>query len=138
MKVRMNPYLVMEGNAAEAIRFYEEALQAKVVAKQTFGDMPEDPAHPLPQEAKNRVLHATLRVGETDFMFSDVFPGQKTHPGDRVTICLTSDSKELSQRFFAALSEGGTVQTELQETFFSPAYGMLTDKFGISFQIVTE
>lgn len=138
MAVRMSPYLVMDGNAKEAIAFYEKALEATVIAVQTFGEMPADANHPLPDGAKDLILHAMLRVGETDLMFSDTFPGMAHHKGDNVTIALVTNDVAQSKQIFAALAEGGQVTMEMQETFWSPAYGQVTDKFGVPWQVTTE
>lgn len=138
MTLRLIPYLVMDGNAKEAIQFYEKALDAKILFYQTFGEMPENPEFPLPEEAKDRVSHAMVRVGESDLMFSDTFPGQPHQSGSQVTICISTNDKEKSKRIYEALKQGGHVNMPLQETFFSPAYGIVTDKFGVTFQINTE
>jgi PhnB protein len=138
MTVRLIPYLVMNGNAKEAIQFYQKALDAQVLFSQSFGEMPENPEYPLPAEAKDLVSHATIKVGETEVMFSDTFPGQPHHIGNQVTICISTNDADQAHRIFEALQEGGQVTMPLQETFFSPAYGNLTDKFGVSFQIFTE
>lgn len=138
MALRLNPYLMMDGNAKEAIQFYEQALDAKVLFLQTFGEMPEDPEFPLPAAAKDRVSHAMLKVGETDLMFSDIFPGQPHQQGNQVTICISSNEIEKSKQIYEALKQDGQVSMPLQETFFSPAYGIVTDKFGVTFQIFTE
>ncbi|NGQ96785.1 VOC family protein [Brevibacillus sp. SYP-B805] len=138
MTLRLTPYLMMDGNAKEAIQFYEQALDAKVLFFQTFGEMPENPEFPLPEEAKNRVSHAMLKIGESDLMFSDTFPGTPHQQGSQVTICISTDDKEKAKQIFEALQQGGQVTMPLQETFFSPAYGIVTDKFGVTFQIYTE
>lgn len=138
MTVRLIPYLVMNGNAKEAIQFYQKALDAQVLFSQSFGEMPENPEFPLPAEAKDLVSHATIKVGETELMFSDTFPGQPHQIGNQVTICISTNDADQAHRIFEALQEGGQVTMPLQETFFSPAYGNLTDKFGVSFQIFTE
>lgn len=138
MTLRLTPYLVMDGNAKEAIQFYEKALDAKVLFNQTFGEMPENPEFPLPANAKERVAHAMLKVGETDLMFSDTFPGQPHQKGNQVTICLATSDKEKSKQIFEALQQDGQVSMPLQETHFSPSYGIVTDKFGVTFQIYTE
>lgn len=138
MTLRLIPYLVMDGNAQEAIQFYEKALSAKVLFKQTFGEMPENPEFPIPPNIKNRVSHAMLKAGETELMFSDTFPGQPHQKGNQVTICITTNEVEESRRVYESLKEGGQVNMPLQETFFSPAYGSITDKFGVTFQISTE
>ncbi|WP_281887461.1 VOC family protein [Paenibacillus sp. YYML68] len=138
MTMKLIPYFVMAGNANEAIEFYQEALGGKLEYKQTFGEMPENPEFPLPEEAKSLVSHATVKFGETDVMFSDSFPGQPHQSGNQVTLCISIDSKEKAEHIFNALKEGGQVSMPLQETFFSPAYAIVVDKFGITFQIYTE
>ncbi|WP_342417415.1 VOC family protein [Paenibacillus sp. FSL R10-2782] len=138
MSKRLIPYITMDGNAKEAIEFYEKALDAQLLFIQTFGEMPENPEFPIPAEVKERVGHATLKVGETELMFSDTFPGSPFNSGNQVSICITTDSVEQSQKMFDALQQGGQVGMALQETHFSPAYGNVTDKFGITFQIFTE
>ncbi|QGQ44268.1 VOC family protein [Metabacillus sediminilitoris] len=138
MTVRLIPYLVMNGNAKEAIKFYENALDAQVLYMQSFEEGPENPEYPLPEDAKDRVMHATLKVGETELMFSDTFPGQPHQSGNQVTICISTKDPEKARKMYDALQEGGKVNMPLQETFFSPAYGNVTDKFGVEFQIYTE
>jgi len=138
MTLRLIPYLVMDGNAREAIQFYEKALDAQVLFSQSFGEMPENPDFPLPVEAKDRVSHATIKVGETELMFSDTFPGQPHQNGNQVTICITTDDAEQARKMYKALQQDGQATMPLQETFFSPAYGSVIDKFGVSFQIFTE
>ncbi|MGG1617017.1 VOC family protein [Paenibacillus sp. NRS-1781] len=138
MSKRLIPYITMNGNAKDAIQFYEKVLDAQLLFIQTFGEMPENPEFPIPAEIKERVGHATLKVGETELMFSDTFPGSPFSSGNQVSICITTDSVEQSRRMFDALQQGGQVGMALQETHFSPAYGNVTDKFGITFQIFTE
>ncbi len=138
MAMQLTPYLTMDGNAKEAIAFYKEALEAEINFIQTFGEMPENPEFPLPPEMKDRVSYASLKVGDTELMFSDAFPGQPTQLGGMLSICLTTDDPEKSERIFNALCQGGVVEMPLQKTFFSPGYGMVTDKFGVLFQIFTK
>ncbi|WFB59926.1 VOC family protein [Paenibacillus sp. BR1-192] len=134
----MNPYLVMDGNAKEAIQFYEKALDAQVVMVQTFGEMPANPDFPLPDSARDRISHALLKVGETDLMFSDTFPGQPVQSSNQVQICIMTDQAEQAKRIYEALREDGQVVMPLQETFWSPAYGIVADKFGVNWNISTE
>ncbi|MBM7566670.1 VOC family protein [Paenibacillus sacheonensis] len=138
MSLRLTPYFVMNGNAQEAIEFYERALGASVLFKQTFGEMPSNPDYPLPDSANNLIGHAMIKVGESDLMFSDTFGGDEARIGNQVTICITLQDVEEAHRIFNALSDGGQVVTPLMETHFSPAYGSVTDKFGITFQFFTE
>lgn len=136
MSVRLTPYLVLPGTAAEAIAFYEKALDAQVLFKQTFGEMPANPDFPLAEEHKGLVGHAMVQVGESQIMFSDL--GKPIQQGDHVTICITTKDASLSKKYFEGLKDGGTVIMDLHEAFFSPAYGQVKDKFGVTFHLFTE
>ncbi|NOV02663.1 VOC family protein [Paenibacillus planticolens] len=138
MTVRLDPYLVMEGNGKEAIQFYEKALGAQLVFTQTFGEMPANPEFPLPEEAKELIGHAMLMVGETRLMLSDAFPGQPVQKGENVTICISIKEIEKAREIYHALEDGGRVIMPLTETHFSPGYGQVVDKFGVTFHIFTD
>lgn len=137
MAVRMNPYLVMDGNAKEAIAFYETALAGKIIAVQTYEEM-APPDHPMPDDAKDRIAHALMKVGETDLMFSDTFPGTPYQTGNHVQIAITTNHADRSKQIFDALAEDGRVSMPLQETSWSPAFGQVTDKFAVAWSITTE
>lgn len=137
MIVAVNPYVVTNGNGQEAVKFYEKALNAEVISMQTFGDMPEDPNHPIPSEAKDRVMNAQFKVGDTIMMLSDTFPGMPYNLGTQVNIAIHIDTVEDAKKVFEKLSEGGKVGMPLQETFWSPSYGQVTDKYGVEWQIST-
>lgn len=138
MTLKLIPYLMMNGNAKEAIQFYEKALNCQALGIVTFGEMPENPEYPLPAEAKELVAHATIKIGESELMFSDTFPGQPFQSGNQVTICISTNDMEKSKKMFEALQQDGQVSMPLQATHFSPAYGIVTDKYGVTFQIYTE
>lgn len=109
MALSVNPYIVLDGRSKEAIEFYKKVLDAEVTLLQTFGGMPAHPDYPLPEEAKDRIAHAALKIGGTSLMFSDTFPGQPAPQGSSVQICITTDDASRSKAIFAALSEGGQV-----------------------------
>ncbi|MDZ5471301.1 VOC family protein [Bacillus sp. 31A1R] len=132
------PYLVMNGNGKEAVSFYEHALDAKVISVQTFGDMPSNPDYPTPDDTKDRILNAQLKVGSIDLMISDTFPGSPYQLGSQVTIAITINDIEKSKEVFERLQAGGKVGMPLQETFWSPLYGQVIDKFGVQWQVSTE
>ncbi|WP_100408022.1 VOC family protein [Bacillus solitudinis] len=138
MILEIYPYLVLNGNGQEAVKFYEDVLEAKVLGVQTFGDMPDNPEYPTPMEAKDRILNAHLKVGNTDLMLSDTFPGQPYHIGSQVTIAIIINDVEKSKKVFEKLQEDGQVIMSLQETFWSPLYGQVIDKFGITWQVSTQ
>src|SRR5690625_1901009 len=100
------PYLTLDGEGQEAVKFYEEALGAKVVAIQTFGDMPSNSENPLPEDAKNRIMNARLMVGDTELMISDTYPGphqQKFVKGNQITIALITNDVAESEVIFQRL-----------------------------------
>ena len=137
MILGVHAYLRMNGNGKEAVNFYEHALEAEVLGVQTYGELPENPEFTLPDEAKDRVVHAQLRVGNTFLMLSDTFPGQPYQSGSQVEVAITLNDVETSKGVFGRLQEGGEVIMPLQETPWSPSYGQVKDKFGITWQIST-
>ncbi|MCT1902591.1 VOC family protein [Oceanobacillus sojae] len=138
MSTGVYAYITMDGTGKEAIDFYKNALNAEVSGVQTFGDLPQNPEFALPDEAKNRVLHAQIQVGNTYFMLSDSFPGQPFETGSQVNVCVTLENAEKSKSVFEKLKTGGEVLMPLQETHWSSSYGQVKDKFGITWQISTN
>lgn len=130
----INVYLNFDGNCREAIEFYAEAFGVDTPQMMTFGEVPPDPNHPLPEEAKNRIMHARMTIHGSNVMFSDTFPGSPFTVGDNISLALVLDDVNALQSAFNKLKEGGTVIMELQETFWSKSYGSLTDKFGVVWQ----
>lgn len=127
---QLNPYLNFDGTAEQAIQLYQRALGAKVEFLQRCGDAPG--ADQMPAELKNRILHAQLKIGEAVILISDARPGDAPAIGTNVVLCLQCTDIEEMKTQFAALAEGGKVNLSLQQTFFSPMFGMLVDAFGIS------
>lgn len=137
MSVKLTPYITLEGKAREAIQFYEQVLDAKVLSIIAYGDMPEM-ANTFNDELKNLVANARLQVGDSELMFSDDPRGIAIANGKKITICITTNDVEKSRRIFEALRQGGQVNLPFQEESFSPGFGDVTDKFGVTFQIYTE
>lgn len=135
MPIGLNPYLVLDGKSKEAVYFYEKALGGKIISIMTFGEMPADPNHPLQDDMKDRVMHAHLKVGNSDLMFSDTYPGMPHQPGDTVQIAIHLSDEARAREVFAALEDGGQVIMPLTKTDWSPLYGNVKDKFGITFQV---
>ncbi|KRE31595.1 VOC family protein [Paenibacillus sp. Soil522] len=138
MSTSLIPFLEMNGSANEAIDFYEKALDAKVVYMLRFGDVPGNPESPLPPEKKNMVGYAVLKIGESEFQLTDHFTGSSYQKGTQVTIVVQTNDKDKATQYFEALKQGGQVNEPLQASFFSPAYGNVTDKFGVTFRILTK
>lgn len=137
MTLTLTPYITLEGTTREAIQFYEQAIGAKVLSIMTYGDIPGmvDPSY---ENLKDLVAHAKLQVGESELMFSDTPDGSNSQAGNRVTICITTNEVEKSRVIFEALSQGGKINLPFKEEPFSPGFGDVTDKYGVTFQVYTE
>ena len=133
--MRLNTYLNFGGNCAEAFRFYEQHLGAKIGMMMKHGDMP-DPSKVLP-EMKDAVLHAQITIGDSVVMASDV-PADRFKPIRSVYLALSLDSDDEAERIFKLLADGGEIYMPLQETFFASRYAILRDRFGTSWMIMHE
>lgn len=126
---QINPYLNFNGDAAQAIKLYEGALGAKVESLSRFGDMPGATSTP---ETKDRVMHATLRLGNGGLiMISDIQPGMPHNPGSNMYVCLDFDDPADTTQKFEALAVGGKITMALNDTFWGAKFGMLVDAHGV-------
>jgi PhnB protein len=130
----VDAYINFNGNTREAVEFYAQVFGTEKPNIMTFGETPPSPEFPLPEEAKNLVMHTRLNIDGSNVMFSDVFPGMPFVVGNNISLSIVNDNIDIIKSWFNNLKEGGTVSMELQETFWSKCYGQLTDKFGISWQ----
>lgn len=138
LEMAVEVYLIFNGNCREAVTFYEDVFNTDKAEIMTFGDSPQNPDYPLPEEAKDLVMHTRLSVFGSRIMFSDTFPGSPFSVGNNVTLAIVSDDEEQMRKAFDKLKDGGKVTMELQETFWSKCYGSLTDKFGVEWQFSHE
>ncbi|WNQ09204.1 VOC family protein [Paenibacillus aurantius] len=127
-------YLNFNGNTREAVEFYAEVFGLEVPKMMTFGEIPPNPEYALPEAAKDMIMHTRLTISGSNVMFSDVFPGMPFVVGNNITLAYVTESEEEIRSVFDRLKEGGSVNMELQETFWSKCYGMLTDRFGVQWQ----
>lgn len=134
--MHLQPYLFFDGRCEEAMEFYRTALGAEVTRLLRFKDSPEPPQPGMiPPGAENKVMHASFRIGDTTVMASDGrCLGQATFKGFSLSL-IVSDEAE-AKRLYSALSDGGQVQMPLGKTFFSPAFGMVADRFGVSWMVL--
>ncbi|EKN70090.1 glyoxalase [Neobacillus bataviensis LMG 21833] len=131
----LDVYMNFNGNCREAVEFYAQVFGTEKPKIMTFGESPQDPNYPLPEEAKNMVMHARINIDGSNVMFSDVFPGMPFDQGNNITLAIVNRDKDKIIAYYDRLKEGGTVVMELQETFWSKCYGQVTDKFGIQWQL---
>lgn len=127
-------YINFNGNCREAVEYYAEVFETDKPQIMTFGETPPNPEYPLPDEAKELVMHTRLNINGSNVRFSDVFPGMPFVEGNNISLALVTNNMDDIKSYFNKLKEGGKVRMELQETFFSKCYGSLKDKFGIEWQ----
>jgi PhnB protein len=131
--MRVQPYLFFDGRSEEAIEFYRSALGAEVTCLMRFNECPEK-SH-IPPGAADKVMHASLRIGDTTVMASDGnCQGRPNFQG--ISLSLTASDEAEAERLFNALANGGKVQVPLAKTFFAPRFGMATDRFGVPWMVV--
>ena len=133
--MQVQPYLFFDGRCEEAVEFYRKAIGAEVTTLMRFKDSPE-PHQPgmLPPGAENKVMHMSFRVGNTTILASDGrCQGQPSFQG--ISLSLTVQDDASAKRLFAALGDGGQVQMPLAKTFFSSIFGMVADRFGVSWMV---
>jgi PhnB protein len=129
--MQVQPYLFFDGRCDEAIAFYQKALGAEVTMLMRFKDAPPEA---MPPGAGDGVMHASVRIGDTVVLASDGrCQGQPNFQGFALSLN-AADAAE-AQRLFAALGDGGTVQMPLAQTFFSPSFGMIADRFGVTWMV---
>jgi PhnB protein len=128
----LRPYLLFNGNCQEALEFYAEHLNGKILFSQKYGEGPLE----IREEDKNKVMHATFEFWGGQFMASDNVSGaewteeKSTNSNVQLSLGFTDAAEE--ERIFKAFAEGGEVSMPLQETFWGDYFGMVKDKFGIS------
>ena len=133
--MQTQPYLVFDGRCEEAIEFYRGALGAEVTMLLRFKEGPE-PQQPgmVPPGAGEKIMHASLRIGDATVLASDGrCLGQPSFQGFAVSLTVPTEAE--AERLFAGLAEGGQVQMPLAKTFFSPRFGMVADRFGVSWMV---
>jgi PhnB protein len=132
--MNVQPYLFFDGRCEEAIEFYKKALGAKVEMMMRFKEAPESGPNMPPGD---KIMHASIKIGDATVMLSDGHcAGKPSFEGFSLSVNVKDEAE--ARRVFAALSEGGEVRQPLIKTFFSPAFGMLADKFGTGWMVVVE
>lgn len=128
------PYLFFDGRCEEALQFYRTAAGAEIIMIMRFSESPEpQPPGVVPPGAENKVMHAAIRIGDSTVFASDGrCLGSPEFKG--FALSLTADADEAT-RLFTALADGGQIMMPLAKTFFSPNFGMLTDRFGVPWMI---
>lgn len=132
----IEPYVYFNGNAEDAIEFYEKVFNCKDKKVMHYKDAPTNPEYQISEEMKGRVLHSEMTIEGTKFHFSDASYNMVS--GNNISFAVTYDTPEQVKEKFNALKEGGEVLMELAPQFFSPMYGWVKDKFGTGWQIISK
>lgn len=134
--MHIQPYLFFDGRCEEAVDFYRSALGAEVEMLMRYRESPEPPPPGMvPPGSEDKVMHASFRIGDTVVMASDgCSAGQPAFQGFSLSLSVADEAA--ADRAFAALGDGGQVQMPLGKTFFSPRFGMLTDRFGVGWMVI--
>ena len=126
--MKLTPYLNFEGNAQEALDFYTNALGGQIVYMQRYGDSPM----PGDEDYKNKVMHARLQFGDNMIMVSDAMKGYEVSTKGNIQLSMEMDSVSQLEEVFNKIAEGGKITMPLADQFWGARFGMLQDKFGVS------
>ncbi len=135
MKSTISPFLYFAGLCEEALQFYAQAIGAQVDMIMRFNESP-DPVPPgmLQSGFENKVMHASFRVGDIGLMASDGWDDMSKFDGFRLALSVTTEAE--AHQAFNALAEQGNIQMPLGKTFWSPCYGMVTDRFNVGWMVM--
>ena len=137
--MQVQPYLNFNGRCEEALEFYKKAVGAQVQMLMRFKEAPtEGTDHKPTPGTEDKVMHSCMLIGESAVMASDGYCTNAKSTFDGISLTLNPPTEPEAQKFFKALSTGGNVQVPLTKTFFSPAFGVLTDPFGVTWMVMVE
>lgn len=129
----IQPYLLFEGRAEEAIEFYKKAVGAKVEALMRFKDAPDQSM--ISPGSGDKVMHSAIKIGETTLLVSDGRnTGKPNFQGFSLTVYVKDEAE--ADKLFSALGDGGQVRMPMDKTFFAKRFGMVADKFGVGWMII--
>ena len=129
------PYLFFNGRCEEALAFYSKTIGAKAEGMMRFSQNP-DQSTTTPAN-KDKVMHAQFKLGDSMIFVSDGMATGKTN-FDGFSLAIAADSEADAKQMFGALGEGGAVTVPLSETFFAKSFGMLKDRFGVSWMLIVQ
>ena len=133
----IEPYLFFNGRCEEAIEFYKKTLGAETLMIMRYKESPEPPPPGMvPAGWDEKIMHSSLRIGNANLMASDGCSEGGKFEGFSLSLSVANESE--ARKKFDALAQGGQVQMPLGKTFWSPCFGMVTDRFGISWMIGVE
>ena len=126
------PYLHFNGNCAEAFAHYGKLMGGKVIMVSKYSDSPM--ANDMPAEMRDKIIHIHMQIGNTVLLGSDAPPSHYGKP-QVISVSVNVNSTDEADRVFAELAEGGSVTMPIAQTFWSPRFGMCTDRFGVPWMV---
>ncbi|NIH82172.1 VOC family protein [Amycolatopsis viridis] len=130
MASRLNPYITFDGDARQAMEFYQQVFGGELNIN-TFGDLGG-----MAGENADKIMHAMLET-ERGFtlMASDTAPGMERTAGNNIAISLSGDDAGELRGYWEKLSGGGTVTVPLEKQMWGDEFGACLDRFGISWMV---
>jgi PhnB protein len=133
--MKIEPYIFFEGRCEEALAFYKSAIGAETTMLMRYSQCPDPQPGTIPPGSENKVMHASMKIGDALVMASDgSCGGSPSFEGFSLTYNASTEAE--ADRVFAALSQGGKVTMPLGKTFFAPKFGMCSDKFGVGWMVI--
>ncbi len=134
--MQLNPYLHFDGTCEAALEFYAAALRGKIVALNRYAGSPMEAT--VGEAYKNKIMHGSFEAGDVRFMASDGPRGEARAADSNVSLSLYTRDNAEGQRVFDALAAGGSIRMPLQNVFWGGHFGIVKDRFGISWMISTD
>ncbi len=136
--MKFDLFINFDGNCQEAVEFYARVFRSEVKDLMTYGQTPPGEGYEVPEADKERIMYACVPIFGCDVMFCDTPAGMPLIVGNNLNPTLSVDSKAEAERLFSELAEGGEIGAELGKTFFAGLYGMVTDKYGVIWQLLSD
>jgi PhnB protein len=134
--MQVQSYLMFNGRTEEALEFYKKSIGAKVEMMMRFKDAPEGQCAP---GTEDKIMHSSFKIGDTVLMASDgMCSGEPKTEFKGISLTLNPKTEAECERLFNALADGGQVFQPLIKTFFSPKFGVVSDKFGVNWMVLVE
>ena len=131
--MKLIPYLSFPGNCEEALNHYQKIFNGNISDVSRFGE-----TFPVPDDQKNRVMHARLAFGDNMLMFSDNMPGKSVDFGNGISLSIGLTDEAEARSVFGELAESGKITMPMEKQFWGALFGMVTDKYGIHWMINCE
>jgi PhnB protein len=132
--MKLTPYIHFAGNAEEALNFYKEALGGEITMLSRYGDSPMA----SDEDYKQKIIHARLLFGDNLVMVSDTFKGNTVHTNGNIQLSIEMQDKGQMEIIFSKMAAGGKITMPLQDQYWGATFGMLEDRFGVSWMFNHE